>query len=66
MDIRNYPAVKEMVIALREKEADKSTFHENKAVALLQKELSEMRGGARSQLQIQGPAFSAGQITALV
>lgn len=66
MDIRNYPAVKEMVIALREKEADKAVFHENKSVALLQKELSEMRGGARSQLQIQGPAFSAGQITALV
>jgi hypothetical protein len=66
MDIRNYPAIKEMVVALREKEPEKAAFYESKAVALLQKELAEMRGGARSQLQIQGPAFSAGQITALV
>lgn len=66
MDIRNYPAVKTMVMALREKEPEKAMFYENKAIALLQKELSEMRGGAKNQLQIQMKNFALGEITALV
>lgn len=66
MDIRNYPAVKEMVMALRSNEPEKMAFHESRAVAFLQKELSELRGGARNQIRVQGPAFSAGEITALV
>lgn len=66
MDIRNYQALKEMVMALRETDLEKSTFHENKAVALLQKELAEMRGGAKSQVQVQMKNFSPGEIISLV
>lgn len=66
MDLRNYPAVKTMVMALREKEPEKAMFYENKAIALLQKELSEMRGGAKNQLQVQMKNFALGEITALI
>lgn len=66
MDIRNYPAVKTMVMSLKETEPEKAMFYENKAIALLQKELSEMRGSARSTFQVQAPAFAAGEIRALV
>ena len=66
MDIRNYPAVKTMVMALREKEPEKAMFYENKAISLLQKELSEMRGGARNQLQVQMKNFAFGDIRALI
>lgn len=66
MDIRNYPALKEMVMALREADIEKSNFHENKAVALLQKELAEMRGGAKSQVQVQMKNFSPSEIVPLV
>ena len=65
MDIRNYQALSEMVIALRSPEPQISTFHENKAVALLQKELSEKRGGARNQMRIQMTGF-AGEVQALI
>ena len=66
MDIRNYPAIKEMVLALKSAEPEKVLFHENKAIALLQKELSEMRGGARNQLQVQMKSFAFGDIRALI
>jgi hypothetical protein len=66
MDIRNYPAIKEMVLSLQADEPEKAVFHENKAVALLQKELQEMRGGAKNFIQVQAKAFNAGEITALV
>jgi len=66
MDIRNYPAVKEMVLSLREKEPEKVSFYENKAVFLLQKELTEMRGGARNQLRVQMSNFAFGDIQALI
>ena len=65
MDIRNYQALKEMVIALRSQDPQISTFHENKAVALLQKELSEKRGGARNQMRVQMTGF-AGEVRALI
>jgi len=67
MDIKNYPALKEMVISLRMKDKEEQAqFHENKAIAYLQKELKEARGGARGTLQVQARAFNAGEITALV
>jgi len=66
MDIRNYPAIKEMVNALREKEPEKVMFYENKAVSLLQKELAEMRGGAKGQLQVQMKSFAPSEVTALI
>lgn len=66
MDIRNYPAVKEMVMALQAKEPEKTAFHEARAIAYLTKELAELRGGARNQVRVQGPGFAAGEIIALV
>ena len=66
MDIRNYPALKEMVLALREKEPEKVMFYENKAVALLQKELSEMRGGAKGQVQVQMKNFALSEVVPLI
>lgn len=66
MDIRNYPAIKEMVNALREKEPEKVMFYENKAVSLLQKELAEMRGGAKGQVQVQMKHFAPSEVTALI
>lgn len=67
MDIRNYPAIREMVVSLRLAEnVELSQAHENKAVYLLQKELKEMRGSAKSTIQIQAPAFAAGEIRALI
>lgn len=66
MDIRNYPAIKEMVMALREKEPEKVMFYENKAVALLQKELSEMRGGSKGHVQVQMKHFAPSEVTALI
>lgn len=66
MDIRNYQAIKEMVSALREKEPEKAMFYENKAIALLQKELSEMRGGAKGQIQVQMKHFSPSEVLALI
>lgn len=67
MDIRNYPAIKEMTIALKLKnEPEKSQYHEQKALGYLTKELKESRGGARGTLQVQAKAFNAGEITALV
>ena len=55
-----------MVLALKSAEPEKVLFHENKAIALLQKELSEMRGGARNQLQVQMKSFAFGDIRALI
>ncbi|NCY20485.1 hypothetical protein EBX31_00830 [bacterium] len=67
MDIRNYPALKEMVVALRLKgQEEKAQFHETKAISYLQKELKESRGGARNTIQVQAKAFNAGEISALV
>ena len=66
MDIRNYQAIKEMVMALRETDVEKSNFHENKAVALLQKELTEMRGGAKNRLQVQMAHFAPGEVSILI
>lgn len=66
MDIRNYPAIREMVLSLREKEPEKMQFHETRALAYLQKELSEMRGGARNQIRVQGPQFALGEVVPLV
>lgn len=66
MDIRNYQAIKEMVMALRETDVEKSNFHENKAVALLQKELTEMRGGAKNRLQVQMAHFAPGEVSVLI
>lgn len=67
MDIRNYPAIKEMAVAIRKKDdPEKAQYHELKAVQYLQKELKETRGGARGTLQVQAKAFNAGEITALV
>jgi len=67
MDIRNYPALREMVVSLRMKDKEEQAqFHENKSISYLQKELKETRGGARNTLQIQAKAFGAGEIVALV
>jgi predicted secreted protein len=67
MDIRNFPAIREMVLSLRTAPTPEvSQAHENKAIYLLQKELKEMRGSARSTIQVQAPAFAAGEITALI
>lgn len=67
MDIRNYPAIREMVLALRGVDKPEiSQLHEAKAVSYLQRELKEMRGSARSNIQVQATAFAAGEITALI
>ncbi|NBO25988.1 MAG: hypothetical protein EBU96_04200 [Actinobacteria bacterium] len=67
MDIRNYPALREMVISLRTKDdLEKSTVREQRSLNYLQKELKELRGGAKGTIQIQAKAFSPGEITALV
>ena len=67
MDIRNYPAIREMVVSLRMKDKEEQAqFHENKSISYLQKELKETRGGARNTLQVQAKAFGAGEIVALV
>ena len=66
MDIRNYPAIKEMVLALKSAEPEKVLFHENKAIALLQKELSEMRGGAKGHIQVQMKNSALGEIATLL
>jgi hypothetical protein len=66
MDIRNYPAIKEMVQALKSQEPEKVVFYENKAIALLQKELSEMRGGAKGHIQVQMKNFALSEIPCLM
>jgi hypothetical protein len=66
MDIRNYPAIKEMVQALKSQEPEKVVFYENKAIALLQKELSEMRGGAKGHIQVQMKNFALSEIPSLM
>ena len=55
-----------MVLALKSSEPEKVLFHENKAIALLQKELSEMRGGAKGHIQVQMKNFALGEIATLL
>jgi aryl carrier-like protein len=68
MDIRNYQAIKEMVMSIQaaKDKPEVAKFYEDRCISLLQKQLSEMRGGARSTIQVQMPAFAAGEITALI
>ena len=67
MDIRNYQALKEMVLALKTKDdIDKAQAREERALRYLREELKAARGGARSTIQIQAKAFAASEVTALV
>ena len=68
MDIRNYQAIKEMVFGLQaaKDKPEVATFHEQKALNILRKELAEMRGGARATIRVQAEGFAAGEITALI
>lgn len=66
MDIRNYPALKEMVLSLLSQDPNVSDFHANRSEIILKKELSEARGGARNQLRVQAPAFALGDVLSLL
>lgn len=68
MDIRNYQAIKEMAFSLQaaKDKPEVAAFHEQKALNILRKELSEMRGGARATVRVQAEGFAAGEITALI
>jgi aryl carrier-like protein len=68
MDIRNYQAIKEMAFSLQaaKDKPEVAAYHEQKAINILKKELSEMRGGARATVRVQAEGFAAGEITALI
>jgi hypothetical protein len=66
MDIRNYPALKEMVLSILSQDPNVSDFHANRSEIILKKELSEARGGARNQLRVQAPAFARGDVQSLL
>ena len=68
MDIRNFQAVKEMVMAIQasKDKPELAKFYEDRCIALLQKQLTEMRGGARTMVQVQMPAFATSGIPALI
>jgi hypothetical protein len=68
MDIRNYQAIKEMIMSIQaaKDKPEVSKFYEDRCISLLQKQLSEMRGGARTMVQIQMPAFAASGVPALI
>jgi hypothetical protein len=66
MDIRNYPALKEMVLSILSQDPNVSDFHANRSEIILKKELSEARGGARNQLRVQAPAFALGDVQSIL
>ena len=66
MDIRNYPALKEMVLSILALDPNVSEFHSARSEVILKKELSEARGGARNQLRVQATAFAFGDVPALI
>ena len=66
MDIRNYPALKEMVLSILSQDPNVSDFHANRSEIILKKEISEARGGARNQLRVQAPAFALGDVSSLL
>jgi len=68
MDIRNFQAIKEMVMAIQaaKDKPELSKFYEDRCISLLQKQLTEMRGGARTMVQVQMPAFATSGIPALI
>lgn len=68
MIIRNYTALHQMAFSLMLQSAnpEQSKFHEEQALLLLKSELEQHQGGHRYSIQIQSPAFGAGEIGALV
>lgn len=65
MDIRNYPALKNMVIASLTAEPDVAVGYEKMALEILKREVMEARGGL-AFLQIQTPGYGPGDIENLI
>lgn len=68
MVIRNYTAIHQMALSLmlQASNPEQSKFHEEQALLILRNELEQHQGGHRFSIQIQSPAFGAGEIGAMV
>jgi hypothetical protein len=68
MLILNYPAILEMVLALKAQATspEVAKYHENNAIQLLRSELQENQSGNRFNLKIQAKAFAISEVPSLV
>jgi len=68
MIIRNYTALHNMALSLmlQASNPEQSKFHEEQALLILRSELEQHQGGHRFSIQVQSPAFGAGEIGAMV
>ena len=68
MFILNYPAILEMVLALKAQATspEVAKYHENNAIQLLRSELQENQSGNRFNLKVQAKAFAISEVPSLV